>query len=94
LKEPDITLSNLIVADKVAQIKVAPTCIRQARWPDSEFAFPNIVLRRNSEYDICIFAWKVLECIILAYHLIKKATECDSDMVKLVLPIAEVLIRE
>jgi hypothetical protein len=83
LKEPDVTLSNMIVTDKVAQIKVAPTCIRHARWPDLEFALPSILLHRHLEYDIVIFTWKVLECIILAYHLIEKATECDSDMVNL-----------
>jgi hypothetical protein len=72
LKEPDITLSDMIVPDKVTQIKVAPTCIRHARWPDLQFALPGSFFHRHLEYDICIFTWKVLECIILAYNLIKK----------------------
>ena len=71
-KEADIALLNEIFTSKVAQRKAAPTSISQARWPDMELALPNLVLPRHHEYDICIFAWQVLVCIILTYYLVEK----------------------
>lgn len=56
-----------------------------------ESALPTLVFLRQLEYDICFFAWKVLACVILAYYLIEKGIESDSDTVEMFYLIAQVL---
>ena len=75
LKKTDITLSNIIVACKLAKRKIAR--------PDVEFALPILFIPRQLKRDVCIFTGTVLECVILTYSLIETGTECDKTDVLL-----------